>query len=268
MRYGQIVIGPAGSGKSTFCKTVSEYGASSSRLIKVVNLDPAADHFDYTCYADVRNLISLEDVIQDESLCLGPNGGLVFCMEYLAQNLNWLEEELGEGDDDYFLFDCPGQLELYTHAPVMKMIVEELKRMNFSLCAVFTLDTQFLLDVPKFMSGSLAALSAMINLELPHVNVLTKMDLLAESSKRRLEAFIEADPRLAETVEDVDRFSVKYRRLTQSLSSLLENYSLVKYVPLDISDEDTIGDLLLIIDNAVQYGDDLEVRDRLPEMVK
>ena len=27
---------------------------------------------------------------------------------YLAENLDWLEEQLGDDDDDYFIFDCPG----------------------------------------------------------------------------------------------------------------------------------------------------------------
>lgn len=46
--------------------------------------------------------------MEDESLRLGPNGGLVFCMEYLASNPRWLEESLGHLEDDYVLFDCPG----------------------------------------------------------------------------------------------------------------------------------------------------------------
>lgn len=46
---------------------------------------------------------------EDRQLALGPNGGLVFCMEYLLRNLKWLRDELHEQDDDYFLFDCPGQ---------------------------------------------------------------------------------------------------------------------------------------------------------------
>jgi hypothetical protein len=58
---------------------------------------------------DVRDLISLDDVMEDEDLHLGPNGGLVYCMEYLAQNLDWLHDQLGDVEDDYFLFDCPGQ---------------------------------------------------------------------------------------------------------------------------------------------------------------
>ena len=27
---------------------------------------------------------------------------------YLLQNLDWLEEELGEFEDDYLIIDCPG----------------------------------------------------------------------------------------------------------------------------------------------------------------
>ena len=40
----------------------------------------------------------------------------------------------------------------------------------------------------------------------------------------------------------------------------LSDYSLVRFLPLDTSDEDSIGDLLLYIDNAIQYGEDLDVK--------
>ena len=35
---------------------------------------------------------------------------LVPIPRYLVQNLDWLEEQLGEFDDDYILFDCPGNI--------------------------------------------------------------------------------------------------------------------------------------------------------------
>ncbi len=41
---------------------------------------------------------------------LGPNGGLVFCMESLLVNFDWLEEKLIELDTHYIIFDCPGQV--------------------------------------------------------------------------------------------------------------------------------------------------------------
>lgn len=41
---------------------------------------------------------------------------------YLTQNLDWLHEELNAGEDDYFIFDLPGQIELYTHLPIMRQV--------------------------------------------------------------------------------------------------------------------------------------------------
>lgn len=34
-------------------------------------------------HSDIRELIHLDDAMEDESLRFGPNGGLVFCMEYV-----------------------------------------------------------------------------------------------------------------------------------------------------------------------------------------
>ena len=58
------------------------------RRILIVNLDPAAEHFKYKCDIDIRDLIGLDDVM--EELKLGPNGALIYCMEYLLLNLDWL----------------------------------------------------------------------------------------------------------------------------------------------------------------------------------
>lgn len=42
---------------------------------------------------------------------------------------------------------------------------------------MFLLDATFITDPAKFVSGALLSLSAMVQLELPHLNVLTKCDL-------------------------------------------------------------------------------------------
>lgn len=54
----------------------------------------------------------------------------------------------------------------------------------------------------------------------------------------------------------------KFRRLNAAVASLLDEYSLVSFVPLDISDEDSIGEVLLQVDMAIQYGEDAEVKIR------
>ena len=71
----------------------------------------------------------------------------------------------------------------------MRQVVDQLQRWNFRLCGVFLLDSQFLIQASKFLAGVMTALSAMVILELPHVNVLSKMDLLDKQAKREIEKY-------------------------------------------------------------------------------
>jgi hypothetical protein len=104
-------------------------------------------------------------------------------MEYLLENLDWLEERIsGLLDQDYILFDCPGQLELYSHLPVMSKIVSCLMKIGFSLCSVCLIDATFLDDNMKFVGGVLMSLSFMIALGLPHLSVISKCDLLKDEA--------------------------------------------------------------------------------------
>ena len=41
MIYGQVVLGPPGSGKSTYCATLKKYFTAADRKCIIVNLDPA-----------------------------------------------------------------------------------------------------------------------------------------------------------------------------------------------------------------------------------
>jgi len=267
MKYCQLVVGPAGSGKSTFCTVIQNHCKVIRRNVFVVNLDPAAECFNYECSVDVRDLISVEDVMEDKKLALGPNGALIYCMEYLVENLSWLHEQLNETEDDYFLFDCPGQIELYSHLPAMRYIADALKEWGFNVCTTFLLDATFCLDASKFLAASLTTLSTMVALETPSVNVLTKMDLLGEEGQESIEEFLEESANsLVEQVSE-SPWNIKYKKLTGTIASVIEDYSLVKFVPLNADDEEAVGDLMNVIDATIQYGEDLDVKDSYPEEV-
>lgn len=45
-----------------------------------------------------------------ENLQLGPNGALIYCMEFLEKNINWLLTQVSAMSDRYFIFDFPGQV--------------------------------------------------------------------------------------------------------------------------------------------------------------
>lgn len=141
-KLATLVMGPAGSGKSTYCSTMINHLNVAKRSSHLVNLDPAANTFEFKPSIDIKDLVSLDDVMED--LQYGPNGGLVFCLEYLVDNLDWFFDNLGDFTDDYLIIDCPGQIELYTHIPIMRRLVDELQRIGYRVCGVYLLDSQFI----------------------------------------------------------------------------------------------------------------------------
>jgi GPN-loop GTPase len=92
MPFAQLIIGPPGSGKSTYCDGMHQFMSAIGRRCSVVNLDPANDHTSYPTALDVRDLVTLDEIMNNEAL--GPNGGVLYALEELEHNFEWLEEGL------------------------------------------------------------------------------------------------------------------------------------------------------------------------------
>ena len=243
-----------------------------------MNLDPAAEDFTHEPDLDIKDLISLEDVM--EEMGLGPNGGLIYCFEFLMENLDFLTEALDPLTEEYLIIiDMPGQIELYTHIPILPALVKHLTRtgaLDVNLCAAYLLEATFVVDRAKFFAGTLSAMSAMIMLEVPHLNILSKMDLVkGQVSKRDLKRFIDPDATLLDnevgSVEDDGSGSVgdaqtmmngaSFKRLNKAVAGLIDSFSMVSYLRLDLQDEDSIGGILSYIDDAIQYHEAQEPRE-------
>ncbi|KAF4725763.1 GPN-loop GTPase 2 [Perkinsus olseni] len=81
-----------------------------------------ADRLHIALFA-VRELVKVDDIAEEHQL--GPNGAMVFAMQDLEVNSAWLVDRIEASPvDDYILFDCPGQIELYTHLTVMPHLVQ------------------------------------------------------------------------------------------------------------------------------------------------
>ncbi|OUM57656.1 hypothetical protein PIROE2DRAFT_64879, partial [Piromyces sp. E2] len=124
-----IVVGPPGSGKTTYCHGLQQLFTQTKRECAIVNLDPANENIPYKCDIDISTLITLEDAI--DAFGLGPNGGMIYCLEYLEKNIDWLLEQLDKIKDKYIIFDCPGQVELYTHNTAIKNIINILEKRDY-----------------------------------------------------------------------------------------------------------------------------------------
>lgn len=92
MPFAQLVIGPPGSGKSTYCNGMQQFMSAIGRKCSIVNLDPANDLTSYTPALDVQDLITLQEIMTEEKL--GPNGGVLYALEEIEENVDWLTEGL------------------------------------------------------------------------------------------------------------------------------------------------------------------------------
>ncbi|KAL4783007.1 GPN-loop GTPase [Aspergillus varians] len=277
-KFGALVMGPAGAGKTTFCNALIQHLQTTRRSCFYVNLDPAAETFQYEPDLDIRDLITLEDVM--EEMGLGPNGGLIYCFEFLLQNLDFLSDALDPLSEEYLIiFDMPGQIELYTHVPLLPSLVQFLSRagpLNINLCAAYLLESTFVVDKAKFFAGTLSAMSAMLMLEIPHVNILTKMDQVRDMvSRRDLKRFSRVDVQLLQDSNEADDAGASedpmskgslmsggsFERLNRAVAQLIDDFSMVSFLQLEAQDEDSVSAVLSHMDDAIQYHEAQEPRD-------
>lgn len=256
--FGQVVMGPPGSGKTKYCTIMQEVLGNLGRKVFVINLDPANDRLTYDCALNIFDLINIEDVMVN--LHLGPNGALIYCMEFLEQNCEWLIKGLEKltkpVDRAYLLFDLPGQVELYTHHKSVKNILQKLVALDYRLCSVNLVDSYYVSDVSKFISVLLVSLSSMLQIELPHLNVLSKMDLIKQYGKLKFNLDFYTDVLdlnyLVDTLND-DRFLGKYKNLNSKICDIVQDYGLVSFVPLNIQRKESLIRCIQMIDKANGY---------------
>ena len=285
-KFGCLVMGPAGAGKTTFCSALIQHLRQCKRSCVYINLDPAAEDFAYEPDVDIKEIVPLDDVM--EEMGLGPNGGLIYCFEYLLENIDLLTDPLEDVSEEYLIIiDMPGQIELYTHIPVVPQLVKALTRgsLNINLCAAYLLESTFVVDRAKFFAGTLSAMSAMLLVELPHVNILSKMDLVKGTvSKKELKRFIDPGADLlddepgnegasrmpgdndnGEGTEDVVA-GTSFQRLNRAVAKLIDDFSMVSFLQLDASNEDSVDAILSYIDDLIQYHEAREPMEPVDEL--
>lgn len=253
--YGQLVIGPPGAGKTTYCHRIHQLYRQLERNAAIVNLDPANEQMEYTAAVDIMQLITVADVM--EAHRLGPNGALMYCMEFLQQNFDWLLERLRAAGATYFVFDCPGQVELYTHHQAMSAIFARLEQLGYLLCTVHLIDSHHCSEPAKFVSTLMLSLNTMLQMGLPHVNVLSKADLF-----RRYDAKLQFGLEFYTEVLDLEYLLQaldetpglqRLKKLNRALVGMVEDYSLVTFQPLDVNSPESLMRLKAMVDKANGY---------------
>ena len=262
-KFGQLIIGAPGSGKTTYIKSMKEFYSQCGRKTLSINLDPANDNKTSSCDIDIRNLINLEEV--EKKLKLGPNGSFLYCINFLNDNISWLEEQINQEkykDYFYYLIDTPGQIEIFTISPEFKNICDYMtneKKLNIKLCCVNLIECINMCDMPKYIFSIFSVLNSMINLALPQVNFISKCDLIKElKATHQFELPLEFyknpndETQLKYYFEDL-KMNKKFKNLNEKIAEFIADYGLVGFTLLDLSNTRHLNRAAYLIDKANGY---------------
>ncbi|GCF00789.1 GPN-loop GTPase 2 [Zygosaccharomyces mellis] len=261
MSFAQIVIGPPGSGKSTYCHGCSQFFNAIGRHVAIVNMDPANDLLPYPCAVDIRDFVTLEEIMQEQQL--GPNGGLMYAVESLDKSVDLFIlqiKSLVKEERAYVVFDCPGQVELFTHHSSLFKIFKRLeKELDMRFCVVNLIDSIYITSPSQYISVLLLALRSMLMLDLPQINVFSKIDLLKSYGELpfRLDYYTEVQElEYLEPYIEKERSHMhvnRFRKLTETISEIVSDFNLVSFEVLCVEDKDSMIHLQSVVDKANGY---------------
>lgn len=159
--------------------------------------------------------------------------------------------------DYYFIFDFPGQIELYLSEPLLPKLIHRLNE-SISLVSLGLFDAGVCYDSWQYISITLIALILQMNLETPHLNVFSKIDLWKEFGRLPYRIGNYFDLQASEMIiEDQEALSMegslfekRFQKLNSKMKELVSNENPQGFFPLDIRDKKNVCMLVGLIDKA------------------
>ena len=233
-----IVLGMAGSGKTTFVQKLEEEIANKDKESYIINLDPAVMDTLYEPNLDIKDTIKYKEVMVSNNL--GPNGAILTCLNLFSTNIDKVISILETKNDlDFVVIDTPGQLEVFSWSASGKLITD-----SFSL--IFPSILIYIIDIPRcsnpntFSSNMLYALSIMYKMKLPLIIAFNKLDLAKEN---KVIEWMQDYQSLQNALRLKDDYISTF---SSSLSLLLaEFYKTIKYVSVSSTTGEGFDDLLI-----------------------
>lgn len=171
-----IVVGMAGSGKTTFLQRLVSHTTALNVRRYVMNLDPAVMTLPFGANIDIRDTVRYKEVMKQFNL--GPNGGILTSLNLFATRFDEVISMVERRADqlDYVLVDTPGQIEIFTWSASGAIITEAFAS-TFPTVIAYVVDTPRSTSPATFMSNMLYACSILYKTRLPLILVFNKTDV-------------------------------------------------------------------------------------------
>lgn len=252
MSVNLYFVGTAGSGKTTLTKTFKDWMELHGYQAVTVNLDPGADDLPYNVDIDVRDWISLREVMAEHEL--GPNGAQIVSADMVAMNAGEIKKVMEEFECHYFLIDTPGQMELFTFRQASREMVRTLGEKSL---ISFLFDPVLSKQPSGFVSLMTLAATTQFRFDIPYLPILSKSDILSDKElgmiKKWSEDFWHLDSALRESAVTETQVSIE-------LIKSLQNMGLQRGIfPVSSVDMYGMEDIYTAVQDAFYGGDDLPV---------
>mmetsp|Transcript_62011 Transcript_62011/g.181217 ORF Transcript_62011/g.181217 Transcript_62011/m.181217 type:complete len:348 (+) Transcript_62011:104-1147(+) len=207
-----LMIGMAGSGKSTWMHRLVVRLQSQKKRVYTVNLDPAVRNIAYPVNIDIRDTVNYKEVMKNFGL--GPNGGIMTSLNLFATKFDQVLALLDKRakDLDYVLIDTPGQIEVFNWSASGQIICDSLA-VSYPTVVCYVVDTARCSKPVTFMSNMLYACSILYKTKLPFIIAFNKVDVMPHDF-------------LQEWMQDFEKVGEALSKETSYVASLARSMSL------------------------------------------
>jgi hypothetical protein len=260
---GIYIVGTAGCGKSTMAAALNKYLSGIGLESVLVNLDPGSLDLPYEPDVDVREWITLGDVM--ENYQLGPNGAQVVSADLVALQLHRIMDGISASGAPYAIVDTPGQLELFAFRESSKEIIRSLFPGRSFL--IYLVDPANSRTPSGYISQLMLASLSGLRFQVPLVQCISKVDMVPQVEMERLERWMDRyDTLLDDAMEEAAAGQEMNLQLAVELFKALENLGLLQGMHRASSaDGSGIEAIFRVVKSVLQGGEDLERTSEDPE---
>ncbi len=256
MTYIVVFTGPAGSGKTTLTKIYGEWLRTTMFLnVCQVNMDPGAEILPYRPCLDIREFITIKDIMKEYGL--GPNGAFMKAVELISKMMDKImrNKPFNEHEHwDVIIVDTPGQLEAFIFRPETREILGRLQEIGRTVIA-YLIDSSMIRTSTDAITMWFLGILLQVKIGIDVIPVITKADTLSKTRENIVRRLITSPEKLLEDIKDSE--GIVSDILPELISIAVKTRGAYRPVLVSINNRESIEDLHFVLHEAACSCGDL-----------